>query len=57
MKQSIKIASLVMIIGATLVSCGPRRYRCGPYRKCEVKEHKTKDQPLIRTYKSQKTNS
>ena len=57
MKQSIKIASLVMIIGATLVSCGPRRYRCGPHRKCEVKEHKTNNHPLIRTYKSQKTNS
>lgn len=28
---------------SSLFSCGPRRYGCGPNRRCEVKEQK---QPL-----------
>lgn len=32
MKKSIALALVSLFI---LSSCGPRRYRCGPYRKCE----------------------
>ena len=32
---------LLMIIVLTTVSCGPRRYKCGPYRKCENAIEKT----------------
>lgn len=35
---------LLMIIVLTTVSCGPRRYKCGPYRKCELK---TQPQPVL----------
>lgn len=33
MKKNITI----ICIGLFLVSCGPRRLGCGPYRRCEVK--------------------
>ncbi|MFD2909882.1 hypothetical protein ACFSX9_14175 [Flavobacterium ardleyense] len=37
-----KIVVLVLLITVltSLFSCGPRRYKCGPYRRCEVKEVK-----------------
>lgn len=35
MKYYVAILSVI-----TLISCGPRRYKCGPYRRCEVKEQK-----------------
>ena len=35
---------LLMIIVLTTVSCGPRRYKCGPYRRCEIKENSIKPQ-------------
>ncbi|MCO6175197.1 hypothetical protein NHF50_09060 [Flavobacterium sp. NRK F10] len=56
MKHCIKIVSLVMIIGMTLVSCGPRRYKCGPYRKCEVKEQKSENTPILILTKENKAN-
>lgn len=31
-----KIVALV-VVGLFVVSCGPRRLGCGPYRRCEVK--------------------
>jgi hypothetical protein len=34
MKKKSVIYSLIMLLLVT-VSCGPRRYKCGPYRKCE----------------------
>lgn len=57
MKQSIKMAGLIMIIGVTLISCGPRRYRCGPYRKCEIKEQKSSTQEFVKTTKAKKMDS
>lgn len=36
-----KIA-LIIILSSILYSCGPRRYKCGPYRRCEsIKEFKS----------------
>lgn len=33
-----KIKVLIPIITILILSsCGPRRYKCGPYRRCEVK--------------------
>ena len=32
---------MFMIVVLTTVSCGPRRYKCGPYRKCENTIEKT----------------
>lgn len=42
MKKSIAVALVSLFI---LSSCGPRRYRCGPYRKCEkeIKQNKTQN--------------
>ena len=31
-----------MTLVLVTVSCGPRRYKCGPYRKCENTIEKTK---------------
>lgn len=28
---------VLLCVGLVLVSCGPRRLGCGPYRRCEVK--------------------
>lgn len=40
-----------------LVSCGPRRYRCGPNRRCEI-QHKTIKIPLHQTLENKnKQNS
>lgn len=36
------ILMLVIVIFTTSFSCGPRRYKCGPYRKCEMKENSIK---------------
>ena len=35
-----KLAVLLLLVTvlSSLFSCGPRRYKCGPYRRCEVKE-------------------
>ncbi len=35
----------------TIISCGPRRYKCGPYRKCNVFEEKTKKDAFLKEYK------
>ena len=34
MKKSHLIITILILVFSTL-SCGPRRYKCGPYRKCE----------------------
>lgn len=36
------IILLVTIVIISSFSCGPRRYKCGPYRRCEIKENSTK---------------
>ncbi len=33
MKKIIALA----LIGLFIISCGPRRLGCGPYRRCEIK--------------------
>lgn len=33
MKKIIALA----LIGLLMISCGPRRLGCGPYRRCEIK--------------------
>lgn len=49
MKKKTIIAS---ILGITLlISCGPRRYGCGPNRRCEVKQNTTKTHFKIQSFK------
>ncbi len=31
-----KLIILFLAIGFSFTSCGPRRYKCGPYRRCET---------------------
>lgn len=35
----------ILILVFTTTACGPRRYKCGPYRKCEnyIKKHENKE--------------
>ena len=40
MKKRSLIYMLIIVV-LTTVSCGPRRYKCGPYRKCENSIEKT----------------
>lgn len=46
--KKIILSFLLLAILAIMFSCGPRRYKCGPYRKCEmnVKPNKITDQIL-----------
>ncbi|MCW1147194.1 hypothetical protein OJ995_03010 [Flavobacterium sp. TH16-21] len=48
MKKKI-IYSLIMLVLLT-VSCGPRRYKCGPYRKCENSIEKNKNHSFYREF-------
>jgi len=41
-KNAVILALFVVIISS--FSCGPRRYKCGPNRRCEIKENSTKPQ-------------
>ncbi len=51
-----KLLVILLIATFTFTSCGARRYKCGPYRKCEAKEMPTKqdiiskNQVNIKTY-------
>ena len=52
-----KIIALFLIGLFILSSCGPRRYRCGPYRKCEnttkeIKPLKTNEKEFQQTENS-----
>lgn len=49
MKKKTIIAS---ILGVTLlISCGPKRYGCGPNRRCEVKQNTTKPDFKTQSFK------
>ncbi len=52
--KKIILSFLLLAILAFTFSCGPRRYKCGPYRKCENKIEKTKKpsiyKALVKTY-------
>ena len=37
--KKIAIILLVSVVIISSFSCGPRRYKCGPYRRCEIKEN------------------
>lgn len=39
--KKIAIILLVSVVIISSFSCGPRRYKCGPYRRCEIKENST----------------
>lgn len=43
MKKRTIITGILGIL--LLISCGPRRYKCGPGRRCEIQQKSTK-QPL-----------
>ena len=50
MKNKYFIIALLSIL-ITTISCGPRRYKCGPYRKCNIFEEKSKKVPYLKEYK------
>ncbi len=31
-----KTLAIVIIITTLMSSCGPKRYKCGPYRRCNI---------------------
>lgn len=33
----IKYIIIITVLGS-FFSCGPRRYKCGPYRKCDIQK-------------------
>ena len=37
-------------LGLNTVSCGPRRYKCGPYRKCENSIEKNEKNSFNKEY-------
>lgn len=49
MKKKYFIFSLLTLAVIT-ISCGPRRYKCGPYRKCENSIEKIKKQPIYKEF-------
>ena len=42
MKKVVNIV-LVSIVLISSYSCGPRRYKCGPYRRCEINKNSIKN--------------
>ncbi|MEZ4786808.1 MAG: hypothetical protein R2790_02735 [Flavobacterium haoranii] len=52
-----KVILLLLLSTFTLTSCGPRRYRCGPYRKCEKEVKKNTDKIEIQNQKKYILNS
>ena len=40
MKKLFALLVLTIVL-TSLFSCGPRRYKCGPYRRCEVDKKST----------------
>ncbi|WP_165396022.1 hypothetical protein [Flavobacterium sp. J27] len=36
-----KIIALLLFTGLFFSSCGPKRYKCGPYRKCQIEWKET----------------
>ncbi len=47
-KRSLIYPLLVVLFVA--VSCGPRRYKCGPYRKCENSKEKIKNNTIRKEF-------
>lgn len=41
-----KLIILLLLFVFGFTSCGRRRYKCGPYRKCDTKEIPTKVETL-----------
>lgn len=52
-----KVFALLLIGSFTLTSCGPRRYKCGPYRKCEKEVKQNNKQSTIKNEKTYTRNS
>lgn len=50
MKNKYFIIALLSIL-FIIISCGPRRYKCGPYRKCNIFKEKLKKEPYLKEYK------
>ena len=40
MKKIVILITVTTVI-TSLYSCGPRRYKCGPYRRCEINKKAT----------------
>ena len=42
--KKVVIILLISIVIISSFSCGPRRYKCGPYRRCEINKNLTKQE-------------
>ncbi|TDR24147.1 hypothetical protein IP97_00804 [Flavobacterium cheniae] len=49
MKNKTLLLSLLILLVSTL-SCGPRRYKCGPYRKCDNFKEKIKNNSIYKEF-------
>ncbi len=52
-----KVFALLLIGSFALTSCGPRRYKCGPYRKCEKEIQQNTKQSTLKNEKTYTRNS
>jgi hypothetical protein len=55
MKKRTIIASILGIF--LLISCGPKRYGCGPSRRCEVKQNSKKSPFQEQSFKKRIANT
>lgn len=49
MKNKTVIYSLILLLLVT-VSCGPKRYKCGPNRRCENSIEKIEKNPIHKEF-------
>ena len=58
MKKRTVITGILGILGILLlISCGPKRYKCGPGRRCEIKQNSIKTTPNKQFLKKEALNS
>jgi len=55
MKKRTVITGILGIL--LLISCGPKRYKCGPGRRCEIKQNSIKTTPNKQFLKKEALNS
>ena len=55
MKKKTIIAGILGIL--LLISCGPKRYGCGPNRRCEIKQNSIKEPLDKQFFKKEVRNS
>ncbi|WP_430400052.1 hypothetical protein [Flavobacterium sp.] len=55
MKKRTVITGILGIL--LLISCGPKRYGCGPNRRCEIQQNSTKTPLEKQSFKKEAVNS